>query len=107
VTAEMLKCGGKQLTKSIYLLLCNVWEYEVMPDEWSVAIISPTHKKCDLLDCNNYRDIALMSVVYKIMAAIIAKKSEKIIGLYQCGFRVIRLRVDHVFALRMYFEKCY
>jgi hypothetical protein len=51
-----------------------VWENEVMPEDWSVAIISPIHKKGNLLDCNNYRGIALMSVVYKIMAAIVKKK---------------------------------
>jgi hypothetical protein len=50
-----------------------VWENEVMPEEWSIAIISPIHKKGDLLDCNNYRGIVLMSAVYKIMAAVIAK----------------------------------
>jgi hypothetical protein len=33
VTAGMKKCGGKQLTKSIHLLLCKVWENEVMPEE--------------------------------------------------------------------------
>jgi hypothetical protein len=33
VTAEMMKCGGKQSTKRIHLLLCKVWENEVMPEE--------------------------------------------------------------------------
>jgi sorting nexin-29 len=103
----MIKCGGKQLTKSIHLLLCKVWENEVMPEEWSIAIISPIHKKGNLLDCNNYRGIVLMSVVYKIMAAIIAKKNYQGIGHYQCGFRVNRSTADHIFTLRMYFEKCY
>jgi hypothetical protein len=45
VTAEMIKCGGKQLTRSIHLLLCKVWENEVMPEERPTAIISPIHKK--------------------------------------------------------------
>jgi hypothetical protein len=33
VTADMIKCSGKQLTKGIHLLLCKVWENEVMPGE--------------------------------------------------------------------------
>jgi hypothetical protein len=33
----------------------------------------PHSQKGNLLDYNNYRGIALMSAVYKIMAAIIAK----------------------------------
>jgi hypothetical protein len=107
VTAEMIKCGGKQFTKSIHLLLCKVWENEVMPEEWSIAIISPIHKEGNLLDCNNYRGIVLLSVVYKIMAAIIAKKlskyTEKIIGHYQCGFRVNRSAVDHIFHIKNVF----
>jgi len=69
VTAEMIKCGGKQLTKSIHLLLCKVWENEVMPEEWSIAIISPIHKKGNLLDCNNYRGIVLMGTRVECLLA--------------------------------------
>jgi hypothetical protein len=37
----MMKCGGKQLIKSIHLLLYEVWENEVMPEEWSIAVNFP------------------------------------------------------------------
>jgi hypothetical protein len=72
-----------------------------MPEEWSNAIISSIHKKGNLLDCNNYRGIALMSVAYKIMAAIIEKKkyAEKIMGHYQCGFTANISTADHIFTV--------
>jgi hypothetical protein len=43
-------------------------------------------KKGNKLDCENYRGIALLGVVYKLMSAIVAKKltdyTEQILGEY-------------------------
>jgi hypothetical protein len=64
---------------------------EKMPEEWSIAVIRPIHKKGSKMDCDNYRGIAFLSVVYKVMSALIANRqvryTEKVIGEYQCGVR--------------------
>jgi hypothetical protein len=43
------------------------------------------------MDCDKYRGIALLSVVYNVMSALIANRlvsyAEKVIGECQCGFR--------------------
>jgi len=56
-----------------------------------MMIICPIHKKVDKTDCQNYRGISLLSVIYKVFAKILAKRlspyTEQIIGDYQCGFR--------------------
>jgi sorting nexin-29 len=82
-----------------------------MPQEWNTAIICPIHKKNDKTDCNNYRGISLLNIVYKIFSKVLARKlepyAEEVIGEYQCGRRRNRSTIDHMFALRMILEKCY
>jgi hypothetical protein len=81
-----------------------------MPEEWSIAVICPIHKKGSKMDCDNYRRIALLSVVYKMMSALIenglVSYAKKVIGEYHCGFRQNRSTLDHTFSLCLYLEKC-
>jgi sorting nexin-29 len=73
--------------------------------------IMPNTQKSNKLDCENYRGIALLGVVYKFMSAIVAKKltdyNEQLLGEYQSGFWKSRSTADHIFGIRMYLEKCY
>jgi len=82
-----------------------------MPKEWAMTIICPIHKKSDKTDCQNYRGISLLSVIYKVFAKILAKMlspyAEQIIGDYQCGFRRDRSTKDQMFALTSILGKCY
>jgi hypothetical protein len=39
-----------------------------MPDQWKESIIVPIHKTGDKTDCNNYREISLLSTSYKILS---------------------------------------
>jgi hypothetical protein len=75
-----------------------------MPKEWSVAVICPIHKKNEKSICSNYRRISLLSVIYKILSKILAKRlnpyTEEILGNYQCGFRRDRSTTDQIFALK-------
>lgn len=104
VTAEMLKVGGQYLEENLFRLIKRVWEEEKMPQRWKEALICPLHKKGDVSNCENYRGIALMDIVYKIMAVAIKNRvnevAERKIGQYQCGFRKNRSVIDQVFVLK-------
>lgn len=51
-------------------------------------------------NCENYRDIALLNVSYKICIKYkLSKYSEKILGEYQNGFRKSRSVIDQIFVL--------
>lgn len=78
--------------------------------EWTKGIICPLHKKGDRLDCNNYRDIVLLTCAYKVLSNILFEKliphAERELGKYQAGFRRGRSTTDQIFTLRTILEKC-
>jgi hypothetical protein len=72
ITAELIKGGGRSLWKNIHQLIVSIWEKDEMPEESRTAIICPICKKGNKLECNNYRRISLLNVVYKIFTNILA-----------------------------------
>jgi len=68
IQTELLKKGGKEVVKRIWDLIGNVWWKESLLEEWKTAIIFPIYKIRDNTQyCNNYRDIPLLNVTYKIL----------------------------------------
>jgi len=72
------------LIQLIYGLIEGVWRQEIMPKEWTMTIICPIHKKSDKIDCQNYRGISRLSVIYKVFAKILAKRLSP---LYRTDYR--------------------
>ncbi|XP_055389582.1 uncharacterized protein LOC129618693 [Condylostylus longicornis] len=63
----LFKAGGDVLVRSMHQIIYRIWMEESMPDEWSVSIIRPIHKKDDTTSCNIYRGISLINIGYKIL----------------------------------------
>eukprot|EP00117_Sycon_ciliatum_P031110 scpid28552/ scgid24396/ Craniofacial development protein 2; p97 bucentaur protein len=98
ITAEMLKCGS-ELVPRLEMLLAEVWRTERVPQDWADAILIPIPKKGDLSECDNWRGIALLDVVGKLVARIIADRLQLVGEEYlpdsQCGFRRGRGMLRH------------
>jgi len=92
-------------------LICEIWKKEKMPEKWKIGLIYPIFKKGDKLQCDNYRGITLLNVIYKVFSSVLLKRlnvyAEEILGEYQCGFRPERSTVDQIFIMRQSMEKCY
>ena len=60
-------------------------------------------------DCNNYRDISLLSVTGKLLARVLLRRlqtiAEDIYSESQCGFRANRSTTEMIFAVRQLQEK--
>jgi hypothetical protein len=71
ITGELIKNGGCTLKRRIYKQMLNIWNCEQIPEEWPEGVICPIFKKGDHKECNNYRPITLLNVVYKIFAILL------------------------------------
>ena len=69
---EMLKYGGDMLVKRLHNLIERIWIERKMPRDWGFAIICPVYKKNDKSVCENYHGITLLSIIYRVLAKILA-----------------------------------
>jgi hypothetical protein len=80
-----------------------------VPQQWKESIILPIYKKGDRTDCNNYREIPLLSTAYKILSNIpqyrLTPYVNEIIGDHQCGFHRNRSTTNQIFYNRQILEK--
>jgi hypothetical protein len=85
----------------IQKLFNSIWNKEELPDQWKQSIIVPIQKKGDKTDCINYREISLLSTLYKMLSNILlswlSPYIDEIIGDHQCGFQ--RNRSDFLHSL--------
>ena len=76
-----------------------------------IYTMCPIYKKGDRKQCNNYRGISLLNIIYKIFAILLCNRLSEIIepeiGNYQMGFRPNRSTTDNIFIVRQIYEKCY
>jgi len=109
IQGEIMKMLDEDSLTHIHRLLTYIWKQEILLEGWNIAVVCPIHKKGDPQICNNYRGIALLNVVYKILSYCILDRikpiAEEILGDYQGGFRPNRSTTDQIFSLRQIIEK--
>ena len=75
IPADLLKHTKTTLLHSLHVLLCQCWqeleEGAVPQDMRDAKIITLFKNKGERSDCNNYRDISLLSVTGKVFAKVI------------------------------------
>ena len=90
-------------------LFGDVWRDGCVPREWADASLIPIPKKGDLSQCDNWRGIALLDVVGKVLASVLQRRlqvfAEEFLPESQCGFRRGRGCSDMIFTVRQLMEK--
>ena len=78
ILPEMVKAGFSEDTFSEKMLnlVQTPWNEKKVPKDWSDAVLIPIPKKGDLRKCDNWRGIALLDVVGKVVARIILDSSK-------------------------------
>ena len=81
----------------------------LVPDSWKKSKLIPIFKnKGDILECNNYRGIKLISHFMKLWERIIEARLREILNIRdnEFGFRPGMSTPEPVFALRQLQDKC-
>ena len=106
VLLEMVKAAScdKDVLSLLFDLVYTVWKEERVPRDWVNAVLVPIPKKGDLHSCDNWRGIALLDVVGKIVAWVLQARLQEVaeeeLPESQCGFRKGRSCMDMIFTLR-------
>ena len=107
----MIKYCKTTLLPPLHEVICQCWQEGAVPHATRDSNIITLYKnKRERNDCNNYRDIYLLSIVGKVFARVILmrlqKLAERIYPESQCGFRAGRSTIYMIFSLRQLQEKC-
>ena len=94
----------------VLLNICNkIWQTGEWPTPWTQSLVITLPKKGNLLQCQNYRTISLISHASKVMLKILLNRltpqAETIIAEEQAGFRPGRSTTEQIFSLRILCER--
>ena len=111
ILPELVRRAGPAFSTALIQLFHQIWQDEVVPKDWVDAFIVPIPKKGNLESCDNWRGIALLEVVGKLLARLIQNRlrmlAEDILPESQCGFRQNRGCTDMIFSVRQSVENLY
>ena len=111
ILPEMVKtaCGNADFFNHLLELATIVWNEQQVPQDWIDAVLIPIHKKGDVCNCDNWRGIALLDVVGKVVATILQERlqvsAEQELPESHCGFRKGRSCTDMIFVARQLMKK--
>lgn len=71
IHAEMLKADINTSAKILSDLFRNIWDTNVIPEDWAKGLIVKIPKKGNLRHCNNWRGITLLSIPSKVFCRIL------------------------------------
>jgi hypothetical protein len=109
LTGEMIQAGGEKVTDEIHAICNQIWQEGRVPEEWAKSVIITVPKKGDLAECSNYRTIALLSHVGKVLMMVLLERlkaqMEPHLSEEQAGFRRDRNTTHQILILRLIAEK--
>ncbi|XP_078141751.1 uncharacterized protein LOC139917505 [Centroberyx gerrardi] len=110
IHAEMLKADLNTSVKVLTDLFRNIWDRNVIPEDWAKVLIAKIPKKGNLQNCNNWRGITLLSIPSKVFCKVLLGRIDMTIDTKlrqeQAGFRKGRGCTDQIFTLRNIIEQC-
>lgn len=111
ILPEMVKCAGPDFATALLDIIHKAWREGCVPKEWRNAELVPIPKKGNLTSCDNWRGIALLDVVGKVVGRLIQTRlqqlAERELPESQCGFRRGRSCTDQIFTVSQIVEKLF
>jgi hypothetical protein len=106
---ELIKAAGEATITALTALCQQIWESNVLPQEWRGSLFLPLLRKGDLRWCSNYRTIALIphasKIILRIVQGRLATYIEREISDEKAGFRKDRGTRDQIANIRWILER--
>lgn len=68
IQGEVLKNLDEGTINRINSIIRSIWYEERLSENWGTALVYPIYKKNDSQECSDYRGIALLDTMYKVLA---------------------------------------
>ena len=95
--------------KVLHSICQPIWKTQQWPQDWKRSVFIPISKKGNAKECSNYRTIALISHVSKVMPKILQARLQQYLNCevpdVQAGFRKGRGTRDQIANIRWIVEK--
>ena len=93
IPTRVLKECSAELASPLCRLFSRCFSSGIFPTQWKIASVTPVHKKDSKADPSKYRPISLLSIISKVMEAVVNQQLQKfllknnLISHRQFGFR--------------------
>ena len=83
----------------------HLFDNGLFPNEWTLSVLQPLHKKGDINIPDNYRGISLLNVCSKVYSSVLNRRltdfveDNDILGEEQAGYRCNRSPIEQIFTL--------
>ena len=77
IPVELFQILKDNAVKMLHLICQQIWETQQWPQDWKRSVFIPIPKKGNAKECSNYRTIALISLVSKVMFKILQARLQQ------------------------------
>ena len=77
IPAELFQILNDDAVKVLHSICQKIWKTQQSPQDWNRSVFIPTLKKGHDKECSNYRTIALISQVSKVMLKILQARLQQ------------------------------
>ena len=109
ITAELFQSLKDDVVKVLHSICQQIWKTQQWPRDWKRSVFIPIPKKGNAKQCSDYRTIALISQVSKVMLKILQARFQQYMNQeipdVQAGFRKGRGSRDQTATIHWIMEK--
>ena len=77
IPADLFQILKDDTVKVLHSIYQQIWKTQQQPQDWKRSVFNPIPKKGNAKECSNYRTIALISNVSKVMLKILQPSLQK------------------------------
>ena len=109
IPVELFQILKDDVVKVLHSICQHIWKTQQWPQDWKRSVFVPIPKKSNAKECSNYRTIALISHVSKVMLQILQARLQQYMNCelsdFQAGFRKGRGTKDQIANIHWIIEK--